>query len=389
MSMKVGVVGFGKLGLPLALVFCRAGIEVRGVDVDPEIVRKIEERKKLRDGHLFREVNVDQYVEDYGDRLEVSTNFGVLKGSEVVFVITQTPSLPNGKFDLQYVESAVKKAHEVNPDSVVAVSSNINIGDIGRLKEIHHDICYNPEFIKQGTIIHDFESPDFTLIGCDEDHVGSAVRKVWQRVHNKPIHMVSSIEAEVIKLSLNVSYTLGITFANIIGEICETFAADANKVLGIIYQDRRNYKPGLGFAGPCFPRDVRCFRGTCGEKDILSGLSFATLLENLNQDTMKRHQEKIKSYGKKNLGFLGVAYKPGVPYVYESQSLNIARSLAQEGYNIFVYDPLAEEEAKKVLPEAKYCRSVRDVLLKAEVLFIGTSEFKAVETDKPIVNPWI
>lgn len=379
--MKIGIIGLGKLGLPLALVFSKY-FKVYGVDINENIIQRILNHEK------FFEPKVNEYLERYGKNLVVSNNYEILRNCNVVFIITQTPSLPSGNFDLQYVKSALKQLHETNSNCLAVISSNINIGDIDKLSKIHSRIAYNPEFIRQGSIIQDFENPKFVLIGAYSKEDGELIANIWKQIHNKPVYTVKPIEAEIIKLSLNVSFTLGIVFANIIGEICEKFNADSNKVLDIIYQDRRNYKAGLGFMGPCFPRDVNCLKAISIENNIKSAYKLTNLLNELNEYIVVKYLQEIKSFGKKKVGILGVAYKPNVPYIYESQSLKIAQQLQSEGYDVYIYDPLAQENAKQVLNNAHFCSSINECLEKAEIIFIGTANYSNIKSEKPIINPW-
>ena len=376
--MKIGVVGLGKLGLPLSVLLSKQ-FQVFGVDLNPQRVQQVLNREK------FVEPKLSEYLDEYGCSLKVSSDYAFLKGCEVVFIITQTPSLPSGKFDIQYVESALRQAHRVNPDCLVVVSSTINIGDMDKLQTIHKRIAYNPEFIKQGSIIHDFQNPKFVLIGAYTQEDSSQVANIWKSFHDKPICIVKPVEAEIIKLSLNVSFTLGITFANAIGELCRKFNADSSKVLDIIYRDHRNYKAGLGAMGPCFPRDLECFRAISHEKGVETARRFAAFIKELNAYTLDRYVQEIKNAGKKSVGFLGVAYKLGVPYVYESQPLEIARRLLKEGYEIHIYDPLAEQNARQILncPNVHFHPDLGECVRQSDVLFIGTLNYSKV-----VVDPW-
>lgn len=379
--MKIGVCGVGKLGLPLAVLLAKH-FKVYGVDVNEKRIAQI---RKPKD---FFEPQVNKYLEDSGSNLVVSADYTILGECSVVFVIVQTPSLPSGEFDLRYVESALKALHDVNPDCLAVVSSTINIGDMERLRMMHRRVCYNPEFIKRGSIIHDFENPKFVLIGSDDKGDADITTSIWKTVHNNPIHVVKPVEAEIIKLSLNIQCTLGIAFANMVGEVCETFHADPATVLDSLYKDRRDYKTGLGFGGVCFPRDVECFKVICSNANVRSGEMFASLLGELNEATIRRYTQRIRSFGKKKIGFLGVAYKPNVPYVTESQSLKIAQNLVDAGYEVYVFDKLAEENAKQVLRgEVFFCDTKEECLRKADVIFIGTSNYR--DTAHPtVVNPW-
>lgn len=381
-NIEVGIIGLGRLGVCLATVLAKH-FKVYGVDISERRIQQILNRKK------FFEPSLKEYLEKYDHNLTVSLSYQSLAECRVVFIITQTPSLSSGKFDLQYVESALRELYKVNPECLAVVSSTINIGDMDKLRNIHKRIAYNPEFIKQGSIIHDFLNPKFVLIGAYTQKDGTTIANIWRKFHNKPIYTLKPVEAEITKLSLNVSFTLGITFANMIGELCKKCDADSNKVLDVVYQDRRKYTVGLGFSGPCFGRDVNCFKTTCIEKTIGSGHRFANLLNILNNYTVEKYLRKIKSfYPKRKISILGVSYKPHVPYIYDSQPLEIAQKLSEEGYEIHIYDPLAEENAKQVLPQASFHPTIKECIEKGEVIFIGTSDHLNVETDKPVINPW-
>jgi UDPglucose 6-dehydrogenase len=381
--MTIGVVGLGRLGICAALVFAKAGFEVVGIDINEERIKSIKNREK------FFEPDVNNYLEKYNDRLKVSTDYKLLKAVSTVIVIPNTPSLPNGFFDVTSVKNIVKQVNSINKNALVVVSSNINIGTIDSLSAIHKRIAYNPEFVAQGSIIRDFENPKFVVIGAYTEKDAEETANIWRKVHTKPIYFVEPTEAEIIKLSLNVSYTLGITFANVIGEACEKFNTDSNKILDIIYQDRRNYKQGLGFMGPCFPRDTKCFAAFCLENAVGSGYRFASLLDELNQYTVERWIRKIKSMEKKRIGILGIAYKPNVPYIDESQALKIAQRLLSDGYEVYIYDSLAMENAKKILTEnVHFCSTVEECVEKVDLVFIGTSNYSNTKIEKPVVNPW-
>jgi UDPglucose 6-dehydrogenase len=381
MTEKLGVVGLGKLGLPLAAVLAKH-FTVHGVDVDERRLQQIQGPTQP-----FFEPSLNEYLRDYGYNLTVSSDYSNLKDCETVFVMTQTPSLPSGHFDLWYVENAVKRVHDVNPDGLIAVGSTLNIGDTDKLATIHERIAYSPEFIKQGSIIHDFENPKFVLVGSYTSSDAKQLAHIWKTVHDKPVYAVSPVEAEIIKLALNVSFTLGITFANTIGELCQKFGANPLKVLGAVYRDRRNFTPGLGFGGPCFPRDVECFKATCNTNRVRSGFELANLLGNLNAYVVDKAVRQLHAYGTK-VGFLGVSYKPNVPYIYASQPLMIASTMLNIGSEVHVYDPLAEDSARQLLPEAHFCASLEECIRHADVLFVGTANYSNVETDKPVVNPW-
>lgn len=388
--MKLGVVGLGKLGLPLALVFVKAGYEVYGIDISEKRISEINEYYEKE----APEPKVTEYLQNYGKNLILTTDYQYLKDVPVIIIITQSPSLPDGKFDATYVIRAVEDIHNINMDALVVISSTMNVGVVEKLSKIHNRICYNPEMIKQGSMISDFENPKFVIIGAYTKEDGEELANVWKKVHKNPIYFVSPVDAEIIKISLNISFTLGITFANIIGEFCEKYNADPNTVLDIVYKDRRDYKPGLGFMGPCFPRDVRLFRKLSLENSIESGYLFSIILSELNNYLVEKYTKKIKEFNKKKVGILGIAYKPNIPYIFESQPIKIVQQLLNESdgseYEFYIYDPLAEKNGREVLVNKNvyFCSELKECIDKSELIFIGTVNFSNIQTNKIVINPW-
>ena len=271
----------------------------------------------------------------------------------------------------------------------------MNIGVLDNLSKIHKKICYNPEMIRQGSIIEDFENPKYIIIGAFAKEEGEQLANIWKKVHNKPIYFVSPVEAEIIKIALNVSFTMSISYANIIGDLCEKFNANSNNVLDVVYKDRRNYKPGLGFMGPCFPRDVLHFRRVSLENSIESGYLFSFLLSELNQQIVDKYIIKIKSLKKKNIGVFGIAYKPNSPYIFESQPIKIIQEILNNSnenqYNFFIFDPIAEDKAKEYFKNKNinFCSTSNECLEKSDIIFIGTANYSNIQTEKPIINPWV
>jgi len=381
-NIRIAVVGMGRIGLPLSLVYAKYGHKVVGIDIDTKRVSSIQHRER------FLEPFVNEYLEAYGNHCSYYTNLGYIKGSDVVTIIVATPSLPNGLFDVSRIEEIVRDIRSLDRDILISISSNINIGTCDKLHEKYGRIAYCPEFIAQGSIIRGFENPKFTIIGVYDNKDARILHTLWSAIHKKPIHVVKPAEAEIIKLGLNVSYCMGITWSNIVGELCEIFNADSNKILDIMYNDWRNYKKGLGYMGPCFPRDTKCFGETCKEKSVESGFQFTRVLDYLNDYTKSRYLNKIREYGMAKIGFLGVSYKPNVPYVEASQPLEMASTLEKSGHRIFIYDPIAEHEAKKVLKSATFCTTIEECVQLSDILFVGTANYKDMAFDKPTINPW-
>jgi UDPglucose 6-dehydrogenase len=141
--------------------------------------------------------------------------------------------------------------------------------------------------------------------------------------------------------------------------------------------------------GPCFPRDVNCLKTICLENGVESGYKVTKLLNELNDYTVRRYLQKIKSFNKKKVGILGVAYKPNVPYIFDSQPIQISQQLEKEGYEIHIYDPVAQENAKQVLKgNIHFCSSIKECVERTDVIFIGTVNHSNVKTKKQVINPW-
>lgn len=372
----------GRIGLPLSLVYAKYGHEVVGIDIDARRIDSIKYKER------FSEPFVNEYLEAYGNRCSYYTDLDYIKGSDVVTIIVATPSLPNGLFDVLRIEKIIRDIRRLDKDILISISSNINIGTCDKLHGRYGRIAYCPEFVAQGSIIRGFENPKFTIVGAYNNEDAGILQILWGTIHKKPIHVVKPAEAEIIKLGLNVSYCMGITWANIVGELCGIFNADSDKILDIMYNDWRNYKKGLGYMGPCFPRDTKCFGEICKEKSVESGFQFTRILDYLNDYTKCRYLNKIKEYCKAKIGFLGISYKPNVPYIEASQPLEIASILEKSGHQIFIYDPMAEYEAKKVLKSAIFCTSIEECIQLSDILFVGTANYKDVAFDKPAINPW-
>jgi UDPglucose 6-dehydrogenase len=381
--MKIGVCGLGKLGLPLSLVYAKYEHEVVGIDIDAKRIANIKNNVQ------FCEPFVNEYLERYKQRLSYYTNLDHVKGSDLITIIVATPSLSNGLFDVSRIEKIVKEIRELDKNVLVAISSNVNVGTCDKLHEKYGRIAYCPEFVAQGSIMKGFEDAKFTVIGAYNNEDAGVLHKLWNGIHNKPIFVVKPVEAEIIKLGLNVSYCMGITWANMVGELCEKFSGDSNRILDIMYNDWRNYKKGLGYMGPCFPRDTKCFGAICKKNSIESGLRFIETLDFLNNLTKLRYLDEIIQSGKSKIGFLGISYKPNIPYTDFSQPLEIASLLEKRGYQIFVYDPLAENEAMRVLKSAVFCKTLEDCVRLSDVLFVGTANYKDRVFDKPSINPWV
>lgn len=414
LPMGISVIGLGKLGLCTAACFADKGFKVIGVDVDIDKIDKI--NKGISP---IEETGLDKLLKRAKKNLRATSDYqeAILK-SDVTFIVVATPSLADGSFSNDYLEKSLHKIGEalrkkkgyhlivvtstVMPQTVETVARYILEKVSGKSCGKDFGVAYNPEFIALGSVIHDFLNPDVILIGqmCKKD--GGILEGIYRKTcENKPYFArMSPVNAEITKISVNCYITTKITFSNSLAAICEkTKGADADiitKALGMDSRIGSKYiKPGLGYGGPCFPRDNVAFAAFGRLAGVKAKLAEA--VDEVNRDQPQRVIDKVKeiasSLNKKEavkVAVLGLSYKPNTPIIEDSQALSIAQILAVEGYSVIVYDPQAIENAKGVLGnKVKYAKDAKDCISCADVTVIAVPwpEFK--EIDVKLINKHI
>lgn len=396
MAQKLSVIGLGKLGSTMAACFIHKGYEVIGVDINKDFVDIINE------GHSpIYEPQVESLININKDMISATTDieYAVLN-SDVSFIIVPTPSMENGLFSTEYVESATTKIAEVLKKKedfhVIVITSTVLPGDTERIskgiekisnKKVGQDfgLVYNPDFIALGKIVHDFLNPDMIIIGESDEKAGMIIENIHKSiVDNEPkIYRANWYNAELIKITLNSYCTMKINFANVIAEICEKMpGGDSEVVLRAVGSDTRvgnkYFKGGLGFGGPCFGRDNRAFARMA---EIFGVTNFYS---NLSDEINNYHRTDrictlimslLEEKGTNELAILGLAYKEDTPIVEESVAISVINYLIQKDIKISVYDPAAMDEAKKEIPENEnviYTESEYLCLKNKSVCFIAT-----------------
>jgi UDPglucose 6-dehydrogenase len=409
---EVSVVGLGKLGLCIAAVLAYRGFKVVGVDVDKAKVDAVNGGRSP-----IVETNLEDLISQNSKNLRATTNhYDAVKQTQASFVIVPTPSEPDGSFSLKFVVEAVEKIGRAIADKdgyhLVVINSTVSPGSMeNRVKPLLEEVtgkkcgmdfglCYNPEFIALGDVIRGLLEPDLVLIGESDPKAGSILADMYKRicVNNPPIERTSFINAEIAKIAINSYITMKITFANLLAEICEnTDGADVDEVTRIIGRDSRigskYLKGGLGYGGPCFPRDNIAFARFAESVGVKAELPITVHRANLSQvKRVVKIIEQLKLNHDKKIGILGLSYKPDTPIVEESQSIMLARELSSKGYVVHVYDPLALEEAKKVLGNTAIYEKTLDTCIKnVDVVVLATpwKSFSIINTEgKIIIDCW-
>lgn len=364
-NKRIAVIGLGKLGLCTAACFARAGYEVIGMDVSQEHV------EHLNKGHVtFFEEGLRELLDEVNDRLRFTTDTAeAVKNSDACFIIVPTPSQAGGVFSNKYVSRVLKSlapALKAKEDwYVVDVVSTVMPGscdnkfiplledETGKKAGVDFGFAYNPEFIAIGTVIKNFINPDLVLLGASDERTGDELEAIYRATCDNEPYMARTtlLNAEITKLSLNCYCTMKISFANNLACICDKLpGADANAVTEILGHDTRighkYIKPGLGFGGPCFPRDNEAFISFVNEVDGFAGLQEAVV--NINKAQPKRISRMIAGAAAEcgnRVALLGQAYKPFTYLCEESQAVDIAKRLARKHpeLELVVYDPLARE----------------------------------------------
>jgi len=399
----ISVIGLGKLGLCSAACFAEGGYRVWGVDINEENIRRINQGDCP-----IEETGLVELLSKVSSSLMATSDYDkAISNSGASFIIVPTPSLDDGKFSNAYVEDVLGKIgaalRKKNGYHLVVITSTVMPGtteNIARplLEEASGKICgkdfglvYNPEFIALGSVIRDFKNPDFLLIGESRSQDGKILEEIYSRTcENTPAYAhLSPLNAEIAKICLNCYVTTKITFANSLGAICESVpGADANQITGAIGLDSRigakYFKTGLGFGGPCFPRDNRAFAAFA--RDYGNRAKISELVDEINEEQLSRivHLAKEKLEKGDKVAILGLSYKPDTPIIEESQAVDIARELFRIGYRVSVYDPQAMENTKKEEGDIfEYSDNMEECLNGSSLCLISTpwKEFKSINAD--------
>lgn len=265
--------------------------------------------------------------------------------------------------------------------------------------------CYSPLFIAIGSVIHNLLCPDFFLVGEHDAHSGETLESFYKTVSDNqaPVKRMSIPSAELTKISVNSFVTMKITFANMLGELAEripgvniddvTEALGSDKRIGSAY-----LKSGLGYGGPCFPRDNRAFGYMATSRGVEA--PFAAKTDEYNNHVIHRWVEKISSNASKEhdvIAIIGLSYKPKTSFAEESQTIGIAQALTAMGYMVHVHNPDGNDHARALLGDSVvYHEELTPCLEQASVVFLGLPMEQVIEPLEQIaqrkaikvIDPW-
>jgi UDPglucose 6-dehydrogenase len=394
MYQRVSVFGLGKLGMCLAACAAHRGASVVGVDVSPRTVMLVNQGQSP-----VSETGLPEMIGAHRDRLVATHDYmRAVTESDISFIVVPTPSEHSGRFSLRYVNQAVeaigKALRNKSGYHLVVVVSTVLPGSIGfdilplleatsgRKCGRELGLCYGPEFIALGDVIAGMLRPDFVLIG-ESDRIAGEYLEGWYRVfceNSPPVCRMNFVNAELTKIAVNTFVTTKITFANMLATLCERLpGGDVDVVTNALGHDSRigtrYLMGGLGYGGPCFPRDNQALTFTAKKLGCTAELAEAT--DAMNRAFCDRVVARISSIipKRKTIAVLGVAYKPGTNVVEESQPLIIAERLAVAGYRVVIFDSHATENAQFVLKHrVSYACSAAECLAAADAVIIASPE---------------
>jgi UDPglucose 6-dehydrogenase len=349
MSNNITVVGVGRLGLGLALLIEKAGYNVCGVDISPEYVDKLNNRI-----YKTKEPEYELLLQN-SKNLKATTSLEEgLQFSDIIFIVVQTPNSGGDKFYdhsiLSNVLCQINSYNVKNKDIIIGCTVMPKyIDEIGNflLSDcIDTTLNYNPEFIAQGEIIKGFTNPDIILIGTNSLTLGDKLKDIYSKfvLTNPTYCILTPLEAELVKISINGFITTKLSFANMLSDVCDMVGASKEKVLNAVGKDSRigskYFRPGYSFGGPCFPRDTKALKQFVDKTNINSDILIATTKMNNEHVLFQAKQLLDKNLDEYTIENICYKEDSKIPIIEESAKLKIAHVLALNGKKVIIKDEL-------------------------------------------------
>ena len=399
--MKIAVVGTGYVGLVSGTCFAETGVTVTCVDIDKNKIGNLKQgiipiyepglenmvRNNVENGRLFFSTSLEESLVD----------------CEAVFIAVGTPPDEDGSADLQYVLSVADEIGTYMQDYlVIATKSTVPIKTAEKVRQkvaealerrgekLEFDVASNPEFLKEGAAINDFLKPDRIVIGTDSERAEKLMNRLYKpfTLNGHPIIFMDITSAEMTKYAANSMLATKISFMNDIANLCEVVGADVNMVRKGIGSDTRIGNkfiyPGAGYGGSCFPKDVKALIRTGDEYNRSLEILKAVELVNENQKVVipaKLKEHYGSSLSGKKIGLWGLSFKPHTDDMREAPSIRIIEELKREGVIIRAYDPVAMEEAQRIIGDKiEFCSDKYETLVDADGLIVVTEwpEFRVL-----------
>ncbi len=415
MNKDISIIGLGKLGACMLAAYASKGHRAIGVDINPVYVEAINKGEAP-----INETDLQKYISKNLGNISATKDYAeAIKNSEITFIIVPTPTDESGGFSMNYVLNACSSIGQTlaqkNKYHLIVLTSTVLPTDCenkiipeleknsGKKCGIDFGFCYSPEFIAIGSVIKDLLNPDFFLIGEFDKKSGDLLEAFYSTITEKPAKFkrMNIPSAELTKISLNHFLTTKITFANMLAEIAHKIpGVNVDVITDALGCDSRigpkYLKGGLGFGGPCFPRDNRAFAAMAELRGIKA--PFAEHTDNYNAGIAEKMVNLMLNHAgsESKIGILGLSYKPGTGFCEESQGLNIAKKLAALNYKTNVFEINGFHHAKTLLGNlVNYMKNLDEFLNESDIIFLTNWDnnnqilkSKKLSRQLIIIDPW-
>ena len=350
--MKVSIFGLGYVGAVTAACLARDGHHGVGVDVSPDKVARVS-----RGESPIVEAGLPGLLAAGACSGRITATVDAVAAvahTEVSIISVGTPPDENGVPDLGYVERVCREIGAAvaakGAEHVVIVRSTVPPGTTKRCASLlaeaagdgaHVHVAFNPEFLREGSAIRDYDHPAYTIIGTEDPLAEAAVRELYAGVH-APVHVVLPAVAEMVKYVANTWHATKIGFANEVGRAAKAFGVDGRTVMGLIAQDTKlnvspvYMRPGFAYGGSCLPKDVNALLHYAGEMHVATPLLSAVPAS--NQAHIEEAVKAVLRHGRRRVAVLGLAFKPGTDDLRESPAVPLVKRLLGEGCEVRIYD---------------------------------------------------
>ncbi|PAQ13849.1 UDP-glucose 6-dehydrogenase [Bacillaceae bacterium SAOS 7] len=382
---KVTVVGMGYVGIVTAIVLAHVGCEVICLDTDTSKIKQLK-KKQLP---IF-EPGLEAALHTYGDKLSFTSDpQRALTAAEMIVITVGTPSLPNGNADLESLRTLASEIgkYAAHPDFIAAIKSTVPPGTSQKMKawiqqaqtaQVAFSIASTPEFLREGSALHDAFNGDRIIIGAEDERTADAIKRLYEPL-DRPLFTTDLNSAELIKYASNAFLASKISFINEMARLVEKVGGNIEDVAtGMGMDDRIGHQflqAGVGYGGSCFPKDITALLHLASEHDVQ--LTTVEAAKRANELQMDYFINKVKTVMSpltgKQVAVLGLSFKPNTDDMRKAPSITVIEAMLEEKATVIGYDPAAAVNARLIFQDRiAYATSIEEALQGSDVALILT-----------------
>jgi UDPglucose 6-dehydrogenase len=379
---QISIAGAGYVGLVTGACLAQLGHDVTCLEIEPTRLAE------LRRGVLpIYEPGLEALFarQTAAGRLRITDDYAAaIPSSQFAFIAVNTPACASGAADTRFVLAAARAIFEhASPGLTLVLKSTVPVGTGDAIAQLAAElnrsdirVISNPEFLREGSAIQDFVSPDRIVIGAEPREAGEAVAALYTLL-NAPVVLCGRRSAELAKYAANALLATRISFINEIAALCEAGGADVMEVAEVVGADRRIgpafLRAGLGWGGSCFPKDVRALAATAEQFGVPSSIVDAVFDVNARQRERAFRQVRaaVDGVDHPRVGVLGLAFKPGTDDIREAPALDIIGRLLEEGIHVQAHDPVAMTAVRRVLPNIRLCADPYEAVRGSDAVILA------------------